>query len=301
MCDFTAYLIAIMASDERAQRAAEVLRDTLVDLAGRTSSELYGRLDAICGPYTPAITGLGYPEIREAISRWRDLAADEVRAAFKRLLRLAKSPEAAKSVLWGGIDAAFKWSPPSRENSKSFDEWLERAGVDDIEGFRLRSIKCERYGKPSDQLNCDFRTLFELCIAQVAEELDQAEDEPRGAVLPTLPAYQRDPELDSKNPEILGRARTKLVIRVRKELETIRPDVERRTPIEKLAGEHTGFAIFQERVRGFLEAWYQKPKCHRAYSFEIAGQLGNYSKHTFERAWKKHHKNLDSEPTLSSD
>lgn len=157
-----------MASEERAQRTAEVLRDTLIDLAGRTSSELHGRLDEICGPYTPAMTGAGFPEICAAIRVWRDGAAAEVRAAFKRLLGLAKSPEAAESLLWEGIDAAFKWSPPSRENSKSFDEWLGRAGVDDLEGLKLRSAKCERYRTLPDQLNCDFRTLFELCIAQVA-------------------------------------------------------------------------------------------------------------------------------------
>lgn len=159
-----------MASEERAQRTAEVLRDTLIDLAGRTSSELHGRLNEICGPCTPAMTGAGFPEIRAAIRGWRDGAAAAVRAAFKRLLGLAKSPEAAESLLWEGIDAAFKWSPPRRENSKSFDEWLGRAGVDtwEIEGFKLRSPECERHQKLPDQLNCDFRTLFELCIAQVA-------------------------------------------------------------------------------------------------------------------------------------
>jgi len=285
-----------MASGERARRASEVLRDTLVDLAGRTSSELHGRLDTICGPYTPNMTRAGFPEIREAIREWRDGAAAAVRAAFKRLLRLANSPEVAKSVLWEGIDAAFKWSPPSRENSQSFDEWLGRAGVDDLEGLKLRSAKCERYRTLPDQLNCDFRTLFELCIAQVAEDVDHDTIEASDADVLLPAAEQRD--VKSKDKETRERARARIVVEIRRELTQLEADlVYARRPPEEVVPEHPKYRIFRKDMRGFLRLWISKSRTLPETALLMAAQIGRRGPDTMRQAWKKYHREFDGEPT----
>jgi len=285
-----------MASDERAQRAAEVLRDTLVDLSGRTSSELFERLDAINGEFETVMTGLGYPEIREAIRAWRDGAAAEVKAAFKRLLGLAKSPEAAESLLWEGIDAAFEWSPPSRENSKVFGEWLARSRVAEIEGFKVRSAKCERYRTLEDSLNCDFRTLFELCIAQVAEEIDHKTIEATDADVLLPAAEQRD--LKSKDKETRERARARIVVEIRRELTQVEADlVYARRPPEEVVPEHPKYRIFRKDMRGFLRLWISKSRTLPETALLMAAQIGRRGPDTMRQAWKKYHREFDGEPT----
>jgi hypothetical protein len=242
------------------------------------------------------MTGQGFPQIREAIRAWRESAAAEVKAAFKRLLGLAKSPEAAESLVWEGIDAAFEWSPSGRENSKSFGEWLARAGVDDIEGFKLRSAKCERYRTLPDQLNCDFRTLFELCIAQVAEEVDHETIEASDADLLLPAAEQRD--LKSKDKETRERARARIVVEIRRELTQVEADlVYARRPPEEVVPEYPKYRIFRKDMRGFLRLWISKSRTLPETALLMAAQIGRRGPDTMRQAWKKYHREFDGERT----
>ncbi len=313
-----------LEDDPRVTATKELLQGRLESVFDKTSKDCHDKLwpkgplpidlhnlpaEVVFGPNYDTI-------IRSAISQWKEQSLLYVTAGYKSLIRLiwqiqrdaATSADIAMELAWEAVDEAFGWTGADKTGSTRFEEWQRLATLLDVPVF--------------EQLNRDFLLLFErhlnnlrleaISSAPTAHSMDAASAEPaRPEVLlgnRALGPYVDDPDVypkDKKDKKVVGIARARLVDRIKRELDELRPEFERHTDLtglaihlEELAVYYPNYVIFQERRAGkllLLRGNSLQNKAYKDLAYEIAAARARRAVTTMETAWNRYHKYLDSE------